>query len=152
VALSANGSVATVEALAVVGEAQVSVVARQGERSCTYTVPVRVVSETSRRAEPGIPQPEELNEPMQSWRSRLVDERWQVNTGHPDYRALAAEPRPRLRYLATLLSKEVVSRNFPQPGIGAILEELVGLLAALERSGAWTGRARGSGTRDDSDD
>jgi len=45
--------------------------------------------------------------------------------------------RPRLRYLASLLAKEVVSRNFPQPGVGAILEELVGLLAALERAGAW---------------
>ncbi len=41
-----------------------------------------------------------------------------------------------------LLSKEIVSRNFPQPGVGAILEELVGLLAALERSGAWGGRTR----------
>jgi hypothetical protein len=86
--------------------------------------------------------PEEVNEPLQPWRSRLVDDRWQVNTGHPDYRALAAEARPRLRYLATLLSKEVVSRSFPQPGIGATLEELVGLLAALERSGGWRGRAR----------
>jgi hypothetical protein len=44
-----------------------------------------------------------------------------------------------------LLSKEVVSRNFPQPGLGAILEELVGLLAALERSGAWSGRSKDAG-------
>jgi hypothetical protein len=70
-----------------------------------------------------------------------VDDRLQINTGHPDYRAQAGEPRPRLRYLAMLLSKEVVSPNFPQPGVGGILEELVGLLTALERSGAW-GRAR----------
>jgi hypothetical protein len=110
-------------------------------RECPMLV-VRVVSEHHRRADAGIPQPEEVNEPLQPWRSRLVDERWQVNTGHPDYRALTSEARPRLRYLATLLSKEVVSRNFPQPGIGATLEELVGLLAALERSGAWSGRTR----------
>jgi hypothetical protein len=43
-----------------------------------------------------------------------------------------------------VLAKEVVSRNFPQLGLGAILEELIGLLAALERSGAWGGRSRES--------
>ena len=94
------------------------------------------MTDAARRAEAGIPQPEEVNEPLQNWRSRLVEDRWQVNSGHPDYRALSTDPRPRLRYLATLLSKEVVSRNFPQPGVGTTLGELVGLLAALERSGA----------------
>lgn len=137
----ARGPVATLEALAA-GAATVQVVARQGALERSAVVPVRVVSEAPHRTDAGIPQPEELNEPLQGWRSRLVDQRWQINTGHPDYRALAGEARPRLRYLATLLSKEVVSRNFPQPGLGAILEELVGLLAALERSGAWSGKAK----------
>lgn len=139
--LATAGPVATVEALAT-GGASVQVVARQGNAERSAVVAVRIVSEAQHRADAGIPQPEELNEPLQSWRSRLVDERWQINTGHPDYRALAGEARPRLRYLATLLSKEVVSRNFPQPGLGAILEELVGLLAALERSGAWSGKVK----------
>lgn len=115
--------------------------ARQGARERSWLVPIRVVSE-HRRADAGIPQPEEVNEPLQPWRSRLVDERWRLNTGHPDYRAFAREARPRLRYIAMLLSKEIVSRNFPQPGVGAILEELVGVLASLERSGAWSGRTR----------
>ena len=140
--LSAAGNLATVEALRASATESVEVLARQGERERVFVVPVRVVSEHHRRADAGIPQPEEVNEPLQPWRSRLIDERWQVNTGHPDYRAFAHEARPRLRYLAMLLSKEVVSRNFPQPGVGATLEELVGLLAALERSGAWRGRAR----------
>ncbi len=139
--LSSANELATVEGLRASPAESVEVIARQSERERMCVVPVRVVSELHRRADAGIPQPEEVSEPLQTWRSRLVDERWQINTGHPDYRALANESRPRLRYLATLLSKEVVSRNFPQPGVGAVLEELVGVLAALERSGAW-GRAR----------
>ena len=140
--LSSAGNLATIEALSASATESVEVLARQGQRERVFLVPVRVVSEQHRKADAGIPQPEEVNEPLQPWRSRLVEGRWQINTGHPDYRALVSEARPRLRYLAMLLSKEVVSRNFPQPGIGATLEELVGLLAALERSGAWRGRSR----------
>lgn len=140
--LAAAGHLATIEALSPSATESLEVLARQGERERVFIVPVRIVSEHHRRADAGIPQPEEVNEPLQSWRSRLTENRWQVNTGHPDYRAFAHEARPRLRYLAMLLSKEVVTRNFPQPGVGATLEELVGLLAALERSGAWRGRAR----------
>jgi len=51
---------------------------------------------------------------------------------------VADEPRRRLRYLANLLAKEIISRNFPRPEVGTILEEMVGLLSALERSGAWS--------------
>jgi hypothetical protein len=140
--ISSDGPRATLTAVATATGATVSVVARQGERERSCEVPVRIVSERERRADAGIPQPEEVNEPLQPWRSRLSGESWQINVGHPDYRALSSEARPRLRYLAMLLSKEVVGRNFPQPGLGAILEELVGLLAALERSGAWGGRTR----------
>lgn len=138
--LAASGDLATIEGLRASSAETAEVTARQGERERVFVVPVRVLSELHRR-DAGIPQPEEVSEPLQPWRSRLVEERWQINVGHPDYRAFASEPRPRLRYLAMLLSKEVVSRNFPQPGAGAILEELVGLLTALERAGAW-GRAR----------
>lgn len=136
--LSTAHELASVEGVSVSNEEAVTVTARQGDRSREGVAMVRVLSEAVRRADAGIPQPEEVSEPLETWRSRMIDERWQINTGHPDYRAFAHEARPRLRYLATLLSKEVVSRNFQQPGVGAILEELVGLLAALERSGAWS--------------
>jgi Histidine kinase-, DNA gyrase B-, and HSP90-like ATPase len=141
-ALLSDNASATIEGLSPADGALVEVTARQGNRVCSTSVPVRIVNELQRRIDAGVPQPEEVDEPLQGWRSRLVDARWQINVGHPDYRALSQEARPRLRYLATLLSKEVVSRNFPQPGVGAVLEELVGLLAALERSGAWSGRPR----------
>jgi hypothetical protein len=143
-ALVPDGARATLTAVASEGEASVTVVARQLDRERTCAVPVRIVAARARRSDAGIPQPEEVNEPLQPWRSRLLEDGWQINVGHPDYRALSTEARPRLRYLAMLLSKEVVSRNFPQPGLGTILEELVGLLAALERSGAW-GRTRDGG-------
>jgi hypothetical protein len=123
-------------------EEQIRLVARQENNVRECVVPVNVLAEPAKKTDAGIPQPEEVNEPLQSWRSRLIDEKWQINTGHADYRALAQQTKPRLRYLATLLSKEIVSRNFPQPGIGATLEELVGLLAALERSGAWSGKSK----------
>lgn len=139
--LSSDGALASLEGLQISNTETVEVTARQGDRERMAVAPVRILSELHRRGDAGIPQPEEVSEPLQTWRSRLADDRWQINTGHPDYRALSPEARPRLRYLAMLLSKEVVTRNFPQPGVGAVLEELVGLLTALERSGAW-GRAR----------
>jgi hypothetical protein len=140
--LSPEAGRVVVVAQAPVEEAAVYVTARHDSIERTSAACVHVVAERERRSDAGIPQPEEINEPLQSWRSRLVGDTWQINVGHADYRALSAEQRPRLRYLSTLLSKEIVTRNFPQPGLGAILEELVGLLAALERSGAWGGKVR----------
>ena len=82
----------------------------------------------------GIPTPDEVNEPQATWRSRWVGERWQINVGHPDYGALSGSGKGRLQYLAYLLAKEVIARNFPRPEVGSILEEMVGVLAALERA------------------
>jgi hypothetical protein len=92
-----------------------------------------VVSDSSVE-DAGIPRPEQVNEPNETWRSRFIGTSWQINVGHPDYRDLAADPKARLQYLAYLLAKEVVSRNFPRPEVGALLEQMVGVLAALERS------------------
>jgi hypothetical protein len=133
---SENKAVAKGERL---GQGTVQVTAIEGERRVSASASVEVLQEAlSKRSEAaGIPQPEELNEPLQPWRSRTQGEKWQINVGHPDYRALAEEPRRKVRYLAHLLAKEIISRNFPRPEVGVILEELVGLLAALERSGAW---------------
>jgi hypothetical protein len=120
------------------GEAAVTVIASQGPLRGRGSATIDIVAVTApRRPEAGIPQPEQIDEPQQTWRSRMVDARWEVNVGHPDYRELVTQPASRLRYLAWLLAKEIVSRNFPQPGAGQTLEEMVGLLAALERSGAW---------------
>ena len=66
--------------------------------------------------------------------------RWEYNKGHPDYRSVQDDPRRRLRYLAHLFAKEVVVRNFGDPGAGALLERMVEVLThigdALPRRGA----------------
>jgi len=133
-----DGAIARVTAGASPGAGELSVTVWQNELRREAAAVVDVVSvATPRRPDAGIPQPEQIDEPQQTWRSRMVDGRWQVNVGHPDYRELATQQGSRLRYLAWLLGKEIVSRNFPQPGAGQTLEEMVGVLAALERSGAW---------------
>jgi hypothetical protein len=82
----------------------------------------------------GIPAPVEVDEPQKTWRSRWIGETWQINVGHPDAKRFADNPRGRMQYLAYLLAKEVIARNFARPEIAAVLEEMVGLLAALEAS------------------
>lgn len=68
-----------------------------GEERAAAAAQVNVVAEPGPKAtDAGIPQPVEINEPLQGWRSRTSDSEWQVKVGHPDYRALADEPRRRL--------------------------------------------------------
>jgi hypothetical protein len=55
-----------------------------------------------------------------------------VNGGHRDFIAAAAAPRRKLRYLASLLAKEVVLHSFPIPQGGALLERLVSVMALAE--------------------
>jgi hypothetical protein len=99
------------------------------------TVPFEVSAHTrDGSSNSGIPTPDEVNEPQAIWRSRWIGERWQINVGHADYNALAGSAKARLQYLAYLLAKEVIARNFPRPEVGSILEEMVGVLAALERA------------------
>jgi histidine kinase/DNA gyrase B/HSP90-like ATPase len=137
--VATDGGVAQIRSERQLGTAVAQVTAIEGELRASAAAQIDVLAEVpAKRSDAGIPQPEEVNEPLHSWRSRTVDQRWQVNAGHADYRALANEPRRKLRYLANLLAKEIISRNFPRPEVGIILEEMVGLLAALERSGAWS--------------
>ena len=82
----------------------------------------------------GIPEPELIDAPGASWRSRYAGQRWQVNAGHEDFAALAGEPRARLRYLLTLLAKEIVARTHGGPGADNALEGLVEILAHTERN------------------
>ncbi len=54
--------------------------------------------------------------------------RWEVNSGHPDYRRAQGDARARLRYLVHLFAKEVVVRNFGSPSEGPLLERMVEIL------------------------
>jgi hypothetical protein len=82
----------------------------------------------------GIPEPELVDEAGASWRSRFDGQRWQVNASHEDYAALHGDGRARLRYLLTLLAKEIVQRTHGGPGTDAALEGLVEILAHAERN------------------
>jgi hypothetical protein len=76
------------------GQAVVHLTAVEGERRATASAEVVALAEARpRSADAGIPQPQEINEPLQSWRSRTVEDGWQINVGHPDYKALAVTSR-----------------------------------------------------------
>lgn len=63
----------------------------------------------------------------------MCDERWEVNSGHPDFRSASESQRRKLRYLASLLAKEVVLHSFPSPQLGPALERLVEVMSIAER-------------------
>ena len=131
----ATGMETTFHAGEAVGTATLSAEVREAQRGCTAVATVRIVeaspADEARRA--GIPEPVFVDEPNATWRSRMPDGRWEVNSGHPNYRVAAESARRRLRYLAALLAKEVVLHSFPQPQLGPALERLIEVLTITER-------------------
>ncbi len=95
--------------------------------------PVEVLEILPSDANEGIPEPELVDAPGASWRSRFHMERWQVNTGHADYKANSARPALKLRYLAMLFAKEVVLRSSQDPRLEAPLEQMVEVAAYADR-------------------
>ena len=85
-------------------EGILSVYAKQAstKSEASAAVPVEVVEEIATSSDEGIPEPELVDQAGAKWRSRVLEERWQVNTGHPDYRANSSRPALKLRYLAML--------------------------------------------------
>ncbi len=111
------------------------VTARADGREAQAQATIEVVDELSaRRASEGIPEPELVNQTGATWRSRLLDKRWQVNTAHPEYRAIAERPTLKLRYLALLFAKEVVLRSHQDPRLEQPLEQLVEVAAYADRN------------------
>ena len=82
----------------------------------------------------GIPEPELIDRPGEVWRSRLVDGRWQVNSGHPEMRSIRDRPALEVRYLAMLFAKEVVLRSSQDPRLEGPLEQLVEIAAFADRN------------------
>ena len=110
-----------------------AVVCRWGSVEACAEAPVEVVEQLGAGREEGIPEPELLDLPGAPWRSRVADGRWQVNSGHPEYRAIADRPPLKLRYLALLFAKEVVLRSSGDPRFEAPLEQLVEVAAYADR-------------------
>ncbi len=101
------------------------------------TIKIVDVLATGEEPRAGIPEPMFIDDPQSSWRSRIRDSHWEVNSGHPDYRIACETPRRKLRYLAALLAKEVVLHSFPAPQLGPALGRLVEVLTITERRLEW---------------
>ena len=83
----------------------------------------------------GIPTPEFVHEPGAGWRSRMLEERWQVNSGHREFRAVVDRPTLKLRYLAMLFAKEIVLRSHQDRRPGKTpLEQLVEVAGYADRN------------------
>ena len=125
------------------GKGSLAVVCRSGSVEARAEARVEVVEQLAAGRDEGIPEPELLDLPGAAWRSRVADGRWQVNSGHPEYRAIADRPQLKLRYLALLFAKEVVLRSSGDPRFEAPLEQLVEVAAYADRRLAATrGRRR----------
>jgi hypothetical protein len=114
-------------------EGKLAVVCRQGPTEAYAEARVEVVEQLAAGRDEGIPEPELLDLPGAPWRSRIIDGRWQVNSGHPEYRGIADRPPLKLRYLALLFAKEVVLRSSGDPRFEAPLEQLVEVAAYADR-------------------
>jgi hypothetical protein len=122
----------------------IEVVCRAGAAEARAEAGVRVVEQLGAGQDEGIPEPELTDAPGAAWRSRIAEGRWQVNSAHPEYRAIADRPPLKLRYLALLCAKEIVLRNGGDPRFEAPLEQLVEVAAYADRRLAATrgGRRR----------
>jgi hypothetical protein len=116
-------------------EGILSVHAREATNAneASAAAPVEIVEVLPATGNEGIPEPELVDAPGAPWRSRLQEERWQVNSGHPDYRASAERPALKLRYLAMLFAKEVVLRSSQDPRLEEPLEQLVEVASYADR-------------------
>jgi hypothetical protein len=116
-------------------DGRVAVTVRSRGKEAHTAADVMVVDEIRpARSGEGIPDPDFVNEPGGSWRSRFVDASWQVNAGHRDYRAITGRPTLKLRYLAMLFAKEIVLRSSQDPRLDKPLEQLVEVAAYADRN------------------
>jgi hypothetical protein len=131
-----TGNPVVVKAVSEPADGTLTAVARSGELEATAEAAVEVLDEliSSSRSNEGIPQPEFVHQPGVAWRSRMIDGRWQVNSGHREYRAIDEQPTLKLRYLAMLFAKEVVLRSHQDPRLERPLEQLVEVAAYADRN------------------
>jgi hypothetical protein len=135
-------------------EGILSVTAREEDSDieASAAVPVAIVDSLPTSSDEGIPEPELVGQPGASWRSRVRDGRWQVNSGHPDYVANSKRPALKLRYLSYLFAKEVVLRSTQDPRLEVPLEQMVEITAYADRQLSErppTGRRRRSRSKPD---
>jgi hypothetical protein len=112
-------------------DARLSVRARADSIEASATAKLEIRETIASTSASGIPDPEPVNAPSESWRSRMRAARWEFNEGHPDFIAVRDDDARRLRYLCHLFAKEIVLRNFGDPAHGELLERMVEVLTHL---------------------
>jgi hypothetical protein len=112
----------------------VTVIADANGGACSRVAEIIVVDGPPAGGEgAGIPEPILADEPGAAWRSRMTASGWYVNIGHTDYRALAVEPRARLRYLVALLAKDLTVAT-THPASEPVLDQMIDVLTHAERN------------------
>jgi hypothetical protein len=139
---SLDQPIVVLRAATVSAEGKITVSARSGGREAAAEADVEVLDELGRRSKEGIPEPEFVHQPGASWRSRMLEGRWQVNSGHREYRAIAEQPALKLRYLAMLFAKEVVLQSHQDLRLELPLEQMVEVAAYADRNLAESRRGR----------
>lgn len=115
------------------GELEITVLAKANGGAASATAKVIVQQSSVGGAGRGIPEPTLVEDAGRAWRSRLSPAGWEVNIGHPDYRALAVDGRARVRYLVALFAKDLAVST-THPGNEAILEQVVTVIVLSERN------------------
>lgn len=113
----------------------VRAVVGEGERPCPGKAVVEIVAVERAEHAPrsGIPEPVFLDEPASAEGSRILDHRWEVNSGPPDFVQAAETMSRKTRYLAARLAKEIVLHSFPAPQLAEPLEPMVEVLSIIEK-------------------
>jgi hypothetical protein len=131
--LQAEGDHAAFKAPEELGRVRLGVTARQGERAAAAEAEVEVVDKLQGESpDAGIPDPQRAYDPQGDWRSRLRGRRWEYNAAHPDYQAVADDPRRRFRYLVHLFAKEIVLWNYGEAKDERLLERMVEVLTHIK--------------------
>jgi hypothetical protein len=115
------------------------------EREGTTRLRVAAIAPSGRRAEAsgelvvrvppvrtasGVPTPILVEEPGTRWRSRFREGRWEVNSGHADYRVVEDSRERRLQYFVLLLAREIAHRAEGRDArVGDALESLIEVAA-----------------------
>lgn len=116
------------------------VFAVQGETQVSAEVPIHLQRGAAGDARTsGIPEPHPVSAPGETWRSRLVDGRWEYNAEHRDCLEASETEARRLRYLVNLFAKEIVLKNFGSPGDTEVLERMVEVLTYLDKGAKRSG-------------
>ncbi|MBZ0113151.1 MAG: ATP-binding protein [Thermoanaerobaculia bacterium] len=118
----------------VAGEATLNVFGWTESEEASAVATIEVFDEPMHHpSRDGIPEPTLIDDPGATWRSRLVDGRWEVNSGHTEFRDIDDRPAVKLRYLSLLFAKEVVLRSALDPRLEGPLEQLVEIASYADR-------------------